>query len=587
MAKKLLLTIILSVLLLNCSSTATVKTNPKNKFSLLLKDYQAESSNLYPKIQNSLSSKYRHRAGNFFKNYKSRLTSIERDKLSENDQMSYDILLWECEMSVENLHFNEQLMPLDQFGSVPLEIAQLSGGGSKQPFKTIKDYDNWLLQLKQYAKWCDDAVVNMKIGIDKNYTIPTVLAEKVITQIAALDHGPVYDHLFFNPVKKIPAEFSSGERIRITKTYENCIEKIIIPAHQRLKAFLQSHYLPNCRSTSGINAIPGGKEYYTYLIKSYTTTTKSADEIFLMGQSEVDRITKEMETIKMQLGFNGELKAFFEYLRTKKELTPFTLPEEVIANFEAIHEKIKPNLKTLFDKIPKGNFEIKRVESFRESTASHQYYPGSEDGTRPGIFYVPIPDASQYNILSDEDTFLHEAVPGHHFQISLQQENDSISNFRKQLLYSAYSEGWALYAESLGQELGIYSDPYQYFGMLSAEMHRAIRLVVDTGIHSQRWTRERAIQYSLDHEAATEGKIAAEIERYMARPGQALSYKIGQLKIMELRNRAEKQLAEKFNIAQFHDQILNSGSIPLSILEDKIIRWIENQKKNNQPIHSL
>jgi uncharacterized protein (DUF885 family) len=587
MVKKLLLTIILSVLLLNCSSTATVKTNPKNKFSLLLKDFQAESSNLYPKIQNSLSSKYRHRAEIFFENYKNRLRLIEREKLSENDQMSYDILLWECEMSIERLHFNEQLMPLDQFGSVPLEIAQLAGGDSKQPFKTIKDYDNWLLQLKQYVKWCDDAVVNMKIGIDKNYTIPTVLAEKVINQIAALDHGPVHDHLFFNPVKKIPAEFSSSERIRITKAYENCIEKKIIPAHQRLKAFLQNHYLPNCRSTSGINAIPGGKEYYTYLIKSYTTTTKSADEIFLMGQSEVDRITKEMETIKIQLGFKGELKAFFEYLRTKKELTPFTLPEEVIANFEAIHEKIKPNLKSLFNKIPKGNFEIKRVESFRESTASHQYYPGSEDGTRPGIFYVPIPDAAHYNILSDEDTFLHEAVPGHHFQISLQHENDSISNFRKQLLYSAYSEGWALYAESLGQELGVYSDPYQYFGMLSAEMHRAIRLVVDTGIHSQGWTREQAIQYSIDHEAATEEKIAAEIERYMARPGQALSYKTGQLKIMELRNMAEKQLAEKFSIAQFHDQILNCGSVPLTILEHKIIRWIENQKKNDRPIPSL
>nr|WP_315223787.1 DUF885 domain-containing protein [uncultured Flavobacterium sp.] len=482
-------------------------------------------------------------------------------------------------MSVESLNFKDQFMPLDQFGSVPLEIGQLSSDGSKQPFKTIKDYDDWLLQLKQYVQWCDDAILNMKIGINENYTIPNVLAQKVIDQIALLDHRPVHDHIFFNPIKKLSADFSLKEQIRITQAYENYIGKEIIPAHQRLKAFLQNYYLPNCRETSGINAIPKGKEYYAHLIKLYTTTTKSADEIFLIGQNEVNRIAKEMETVKIKIGFKGDLKAFFDYLRIKKELTPFKLPEQVIANFETIHKKIKPNLNKLFNKIPTGNFEIKRVESFRESTASHQYYPGSDDGRRPGIFYVPIPDATKYNTLTDEDTFLHEAVPGHHFQISLQHQNDSISSFREQLLYSAYSEGWALYAESLGEELGLYSDPYQYFGMLSAEMHRAIRLVVDTGIHSQGWTREQAIQYSLQHEAATEEKIASEIERYMARPGQALSYKIGQLKIQEFLLMSKNQLGEKFNIAQFHDQILNSGSIPLTILENKIIRWIENEKK--------
>jgi uncharacterized protein (DUF885 family) len=271
--------------------------------------------------------------------------------------------------------------------------------------------------------------------------------------------------------------------------------------------------------------------------------------------------------------------AFFNELRTKKELTPFTKPEQVIENFEAIHQKMKPNLEKLFSQTPKTPFEIRRTEAFREASASAEYNAGSIDGTRPGIFYVPIPNVREYNVLSDEDLFLHEAIPGHHYQISLQQENTNLAEFRKLIGYSAYAEGWALYTESLGKELGLYTDPYQYFGMLSAEMHRSIRLVVDAGMHTQGWTREQAIAYSKDHEAETEAGIIAEIERYMAIPGQALSYKIGQLKILELRAKAEKELGNKFKIAEFHHQILNSGNIPLKVLEDKIDQWIAAQKK--------
>jgi uncharacterized protein (DUF885 family) len=240
---------------------------------------------------------------------------------------------------------------------------------------------------------------------------------------------------------------------------------------------------------------------------------------------------------------------------------------------------MKPNLAKLFDKTPKTPFEVKRTEAFREASASAEYNPGSQDGTRPGVFYVPIPDVKTYNVLSDEDLFLHEAIPGHHYQISLQMENTALPEFRRILGYSSYAEGWALYTESLGKELGLYTDPYQYFGMLSAEMHRAIRLVVDAGMHTQGWTREQAIQYSKDHEAETEDGIISEIERYMAIPGQALSYKVGQLKIRELRNKAEKELGDKFNIAQFHNQVLDSGSLPLEVLEGKINRWIESLKK--------
>jgi uncharacterized protein (DUF885 family) len=289
-----------------------------------------------------------------------------------------------------------------------------------------------------------------------------------------------------------------------------------------------------------------------------------------------------MEKVKQEVGFKGDLKAFFVELRTKKELVPYTKPEEVIANFKNIHERMKPNLEKIFDKTPTTPFEIRRTEAFREKSSAAQYFGGSLDGTRPGIFYVPIPNVKEYNILSDEDLFLHEAIPGHHFQISLQQENKDLPELRKILGYSSFAEGWALYTESLGKELGLYTDPYQYFGMLSSEMHRAIRLVVDAGMHTQGWTREQAIQYSLDHEAETEEGIISEIERYMAIPGQALSYKIGQLKIRELRSKAEKELGDKFRLAEFHNQVLTSGSLPLNILEKKIDRWIEREKKETK-----
>jgi uncharacterized protein (DUF885 family) len=293
---------------------------------------------------------------------------------------------------------------------------------------------------------------------------------------------------------------------------------------------------------------------------------------------EVARISSEMEKVKEQIGFKGDLKSFFNYVRENKELMPYKTPEEIIANFNAIHEKMKPQLEKLFDMTPKTQFEVRRTEAFRENSASAEYNQGSLDGTRPGIFYVPIPDAPTYNIYSDESLFLHEAIPGHHYQISLTQESTVLPDFRKTLWYSGYGEGWALYSESLGKELGLYTDPYQYFGMLGAEMHRAVRLVVDTGLHSKGWTREQAIQYSMENEAESEAGITSEIERYMANPGQALSYKIGQLKIIELRERAKKELGDEFDIRQYHNQVQETGCVPLELLENKIDSW---QKLNS------
>ena len=290
--------------------------------------------------------------------------------------------------------------------------------------------------------------------------------------------------------------------------------------------------------------------------------------------TEVARLNTEMEKVKTQVGFKGTLKEFLNDVRDKKELKPFTKPEQIIANFESIHQRIIPNINKLFSLQPKTKFEVRRTEAFREKTASAEYNQGAADGSRPGIFFVPIPDATKYNVVEDEDLFLHEAIPGHHYQISLQQENTSLPDFRRYNWFGAYGEGWALYAESLGQELGLYQDPYQYLGMLNNEMHRSIRLVVDTGLHSKGWTREQAIQYSLDNEAAGLENITSEIDRYMAIPGQALSYKIGQLKILELRKKAETRMGKNFDIKIFHEKVLESGVMPLALLEKKINVWI-------------
>lgn len=586
--------IVVQLLLIACSAPPKEETKTTEQPSLdsLLQQYHEERLKLFPmdatmagdnryndRLPNNITQEYRSQLKEFYTRYRDQLTASDRSKLSEEDQMSYDILLWECDIALEGLAFKDYLTPINQFWSWHLMAGQLASGSSMQPFKSVKDYDDWLKRLDVYAVWIDTAIVNMKKGIAQGYVIPKVLIKKVIPQLSDLDHGPVKDHLYYNPIKLFPADFSAEDKARLTKAYEEMIQTKIIPGHKKLNDFIKKEYLAAGRETSGISALPGGKEYYNYLIKQFTTTTKSADEIFALGKSEVERITKEMEAVKEQVGFKGDLKAFFAHIRTKKELMPFTKPEEVIAHFNAIHEKMKPNLAKLFDKTPKTPFEVKRTEAFREASASAEYNPGSQDGTRPGVFYVPIPSAKEYNTLSDEDLFLHEAIPGHHYQISLQQENTSLPAFRRILGYSSYAEGWALYTESLGKELGLYTDPYQYFGMLSAEMHRAIRLVVDAGMHTQGWTREQAIQYSLDHEAETEEGIIAEIERYMAIPGQALSYKIGQLKIRELRTKAEQELGDKFSIAQFHNQVLDSGCIPLKVLEDKINRWIESVKK--------
>ncbi|MEM7039630.1 MAG: DUF885 domain-containing protein, partial [Bacteroidota bacterium] len=505
-------------------------------------------------LPNEISVAYRTQLQDFYTHYQNALKNYDRAQLNAEGQISYDVLAWECQVNLDGLSFPTHLLPLNQFYSLNLTIGQLAGGTSAQPFKTVRDYKDWLNRLDLFVAWCDTALVNMKKGVEAGYVLPKALTVKVIPQFEALSKGPVEDHLFYSPVGMMPEDFSEADRESLTNSYNKMVIERLIPTFSAITNYLQTDYLAASRASSGISDLPGGRAYYDTQIRKYTTTTMTADEIFDLGENEVARIEGEMKKVMAEVGFEGELKDFFGHLRTKPELLPFDEPQQVIDNFNAIHEKMKPNLEKLFDLVPKAPFEVRRTEAFREASSSAEYNPGSTDGTRPGIFYVPIPDVKKYSTLSDEDLFLHEAIPGHHYQISLAQENEALPDFRRTLWYSAYGEGWALYSESLGKELGLYTDPYQYFGMLSAEMHRAIRLVVDVGMHVKGWTREQAIEYSLAHEAESESSVIAEIERYMSWPGQALSYKVGQLKIRELRAKAEKAKGEAFDVKAFHRQ---------------------------------
>lgn len=582
---KFILPIAVCIIMLSCSAPKEIATTVS--LDSLMHNYHEEYLKLYPFtatsagdnryndiLPNNISQGFRSQVRDFYQGYKNKLAAIDKATLEEDDRLSYDLLVYQCDVNLEELRFKDYLTPISQTRSMPLQVAQLASGTGNQPFKTVKDYDNWLKRLDGFLIWCDTAIVNMKKGIAQGYVIPKALALKVVPQLASFDHGPVKEHLYYKPILSIPADFSSADKERLDNAYTQIIEQRIIPMHQKLKEFFEKEYIPACRETSGIDALPNGKEYYNFAIKRYTTTDLTADSIFKLGQSEVDRISKEMEDIRKQVGFKGDLKAFLESLRTDRKLRPFKNGDEIVAYYNAIHEKMKPNLLKLFDKAPKTAFEVRRIEAFRERTTAANYVAGSEDGSRPGIFYFPSPEPENYSIVGTEDLFLHEAIPGHHYQIMLKIENKQLPDFRRFLNYGSYTEGWGLYTESLGKELGLYTDPYQYFGMLTAEMHRAIRLVVDAGMHSQGWTREQAIQYSKDHEAASEQNIISEIERYMGNPGQALSYKVGQLKILALRAKVEKELGGKFNIKEFHNQVLDSGSLPLSTLEEKVDFWI-------------
>jgi uncharacterized protein (DUF885 family) len=561
-------------------------------FNKLLDNYYEDRLKLFPLeatasgdnryndlLPNDGSAQFIQQAKSFYKGYIDKLHAFKREDLNEQDKLSYDVLNYQTAVQLEAYNFPLEQMPFNQMFSLPLTIGQFGSGSSAQPFKTVKDYDNWLKRLSAFSVWADTAIANFDKGIKSGVVMPRALVIKMIPQMESMNVTDVTKSLFYEPVKNMPKAFSAADKERLTQDYKEAILMNVIRTYDKLATYLKYTYLPHTRNTSGYSSLPNGTAMYAYLVKQNTTTNKTPEEIYQLGLSEVARIRTQMDSIKNKVGFKGALKAFFEYMKTDKKFMPYKTPKEVLAAFENIHQRMEPNLKKMFNHAPKTPFEIRQTEAFRAASASAEYNQGSADGSRPGIFYVPILDATTFNTTSGmESLFLHEAIPGHHYQISLTQENTSLPKFRRFTYDNAYVEGWALYCESLGKELGLYTDPYQHMGALGDEMHRAVRLVVDVAIHTKGMTREKAIKYMMDNEAISEQGATAEIERYMAIAGQALGYKIGALKIRELRTKAEKELGSKFNLADFHDQILKDGSMPLSVLEAKINAWITEKK---------
>ncbi len=508
-----------------------------------------------------------------------KVKKIPCDKLQIQDRLT-------CEMFIRDLKCDEDLlkadldylMPFNQFNSFFSDFAELASGSSFITFNAVLDYENFLKRAQVVPAYIDTMIANMEEGMQRKITTPKILVEKALKQLKALLVSNYQESVFYQPLLTIQDKLSFDDASRIKALWEKMVKDEVYPSYQKLERFVQNEYLPNARTTDGLEAIPGGKEFYRALIKGYTTTDLTPDEVKEMGFSEVKRIRAEFEVIKDKMGFKGDLKAFFASLKEKTpELYPFHTAQEVMDRYWAIYKKVMKAVPEHFHLMPKAKFEIREVEKFRAENASEAYMPPNESGSRPGIFWVPIPNPSSYPVKDMECLFLHEAIPGHHFQISIQQELSDLCRYRKFMGNTSYIEGWALYSESLGKDLGMYADSYQWVGRLTLEMHRAIRLVVDTGIHWYGWSRQKAIDYSLENEPEDLASIESEIDRYMAIPGQAVSYKVGELSIQNLKERSKKLLGSLYQDAEFHDQILQNGSLPLSVLDAQVDRWIRGK----------
>lgn len=525
----------------------------------------------------SISDEHRANEKAFREKYLAAALAIGRNALGADLQLSLDLFIAKQKEELALARFPSHLAPINQFYNFGASFAQMGSGTGIHPFKTVRDYDDFLSRSRDFTKWVDVAIANMERGVAQGIVQPRILVERSIPQLEAQIVDEVEKSLFWQPVVKMPSEFSSSDRDRLTRAYRETISSTILPAYRKLTSYLRDRYLPRARTTVGLSALPGGGEWYAALVRSTTTTSLTPEEVHRIGLSEVARIQAEMGKVKERAGFDGDLSAFFTFLQNDPQFY-YTTTDELLKGYQDLQVRIDASTDRLFDVRPKANYEIRKVEPFRErSAASGSYQAASADGTRPGIFYLNTYDVKARPKFAMESLLLHEGSPGHHFQLSIQRELEGLPRFRRFGGYTAYTEGWGLYSESIGKELGFYADPYSDYGRLDAELWRSIRLVLDTGMHAKGWTREAAIEYALKNSSVGQTRAVSEVERFLAIPSQALAYKIGQLKITELRARAEQKLGSRFNVKAFHRAVLESGSLPLEVLESRIDQWIATQ----------
>jgi uncharacterized protein (DUF885 family) len=530
------------------------------------------------RLANSISPAHVAAARALEQKYLDEVAGIDASRLEEQDRLTLAIFRRGRETALEGFEFPDRLLPIDQLGGLPSNFVQMGSGAGIHPFTSTKDYEDWLKRIGDFVIWCDQAIVNMREGIAAGVVQPRVVMEKALPQLESQLVTDPAQSIFHKPVEQFPAGVPEADRGRLRAALDKAIMEQIVPAFRRLHTFLRDEYLAKTRDTVSIAALPNGERWYAYLVRRQTTTNLTPAEIHDIGLTEVARIRGEMQKVMREVKFEGTLEAFFEYMRTDPKFY-FTKEDDLLNGYRALKSGVAERLPRLFAVRPSADFEIRPVEPFRARSAAGGSYRGpTPDGKRPGVFYVNTFDLTSRPKYAMDALYLHEAEPGHHFQIAIQRELGELPRFRRFSGFTAFVEGWGLYAESLGKDLGLYADPYSYFGGLTSEMHRAIRLVVDTGLHSKGWTREQAITYMSANRPVGETVAIAETERYIANPGQALAYKMGALKIQELKNRAAAALGSRFDVRAFHSEVLTNGPLPLDVLETEINRWIASVK---------
>jgi uncharacterized protein (DUF885 family) len=537
------------------------------------------ASSLGDKRYNDQTSDYSVKAVNdalaLEQNFLLKLAAIDPTGLTDQEKISQDLLLRTFELDEEDAEFKEWEMPVNQMGGIYSDYPQLA---AELDFSTVKDYDDWIARLHALPTAFAQVTENMSIGMEDGRVPPKYLLEKALVQVKDLANQKPEDSPLALPLKNFPAAIPAAEQERIKTATLDAIAKEDLPAYTRFARFLEVSYIPAGRPNPGIDSLPDGKKYYQFLIKQTTTTNLTADQIHQIGLDEVKKDEAEMLAIAQKLGFQ-DLKSFRESLKSNPKLHPAS-GDALLDAYRGYLKPMQAKLPELFGTLPKASFEVVPVPEYAEKTSPPAYYqPGTADGSRPGRLFIDTYNATNRNLYAVESIAYHEGIPGHHLQISIAHELTGIPEFRKYQRYTAYTEGWGLYSERLGKDVGFYQDPYSDYGRLEADIWRAIRLVVDTGVHSEGWTREQMVQYFHDHSNVDEPSVQAEVDRYVAWPSQALAYKIGQLKILELRDRAQKALGPKFDIRAFHDQVVDAGALPLDVLEQRIDAWIAKSRE--------
>jgi uncharacterized protein (DUF885 family) len=498
--------------------------------------------------------------------------------LTESDQINRDVLVWALETTLRMLDQPDHLMPVNQMFSMHLEFATQGSGSGAHPFNSAQDFENFMSRMNGFSRWVDVAIQNMEEGIAQGVVLPRINVIRVIPQLRAIVDADAKESLFARPLESLDTFDDNTDALR--SEYLEQIEETVLPAYGRLLRYMETTYLPAARESSGLTGIPGGADLYRESIRYWTTTEMQPTQIHELGLAEVARIREEMDQIRQEAGFSGTLTEYFRSFLQDPAITPFSSADEILAAYTDMQDQMEPYLDRLFRLRPITPFEVRQIEAYRAASSSAHYQRGAPDGSRPGIFYVPIFNPETFNVMGMESLFAHEAIPGHHYQISLQQESKTLPAFRNAVYFSAFTEGWALYTESLGEELGLYEADYSDFARLNSELFRAVRLVVDTGLHDRGWSREEAIEYMYRTLPASSRQSATnQIERYMIMPGQALAYKIGELAIRQMRDDVAETMGSDFDIRDFHDRLLLEGAMPLTTLNKTVQSWAQQHSR--------